>query len=50
MSNFTSIEDQLAFAEERLMLSDSIVDRCYWGYQCDQLEAYLEDLKSDAQS
>ena len=37
------LQAKLALAEEQLMLSDNMSQQCYWGDQCDQLEAAIYD-------
>lgn len=37
------LQAKLALAEEQLMLSDDMSQQCYWGDQCDQLEAAIYD-------
>ena len=37
------LQAKLALAEEQLMLSDNMSQKCYWGDQCDQLEEAIYD-------
>ena len=40
------IKQQLAYAEEQLMLADSMSSQVTWGNRCDALEAALRDLEA----
>lgn len=41
-----SLQARLALAEEQLMIADTMSQQCYWGDQCDQLEAAIEDART----
>ena len=40
------IKQQLAYAEEQLMLADDMSSQLTWGNRCDALEAALLDLEA----
>ena len=44
MNELHRISEQLAYAEQQLLLADSMADRAEWGDRCDALEAaYLDE-------
>ena len=44
MTNLEYISQQIEYAEEQLMVADSMADRAYWGDKVDALEAqYLDE-------
>ena len=45
MTDIDYIKQQLAYAEEQLMLADSMSSQVTWGNRCDALEAALRDLE-----
>ena len=40
-----TLQARLAYAEEQLMIADTMSQQCYWGDKCDQLESALEDAR-----
>jgi len=46
MTTKQQLQQQLAYAQEQLMIADSMEAQCRWGIRCDQLEAGLQDLDS----
>jgi hypothetical protein len=46
MTDIDYIKQQLAYAEEQLMLADSMSSKVTWGNRCDALEAALLDLEA----
>ena len=46
MTDIDYIEQQLAYAEEQLMLADSMSSQVTGGNRCDALEAALRDLEA----
>ena len=46
MTDIDYIKQQLAYAEEQLMLADSMSSQVTWGNRCDALEAALLDLEA----
>ena len=46
MTTKQQLQQQLAYAQEQLMIADSMEAQTRWGIRCDQLEAGIEDLYS----
>jgi len=46
LTDIDYIKQQLAYAEEQLMLADSMSSQVTWGNRCDALEAALLDLEA----
>jgi len=44
MTTKQQLQQQLAHAQEQLMIADSMEAQVRWGIRCDQLEAGIEDL------
>ena len=44
MTTKQQLQQQLAYAQEQLMIADSMEAKGRWGIRCDQLEAGIEDL------
>jgi len=38
-----TLRARLAYAEEQLMIADTMPQQRYWGDMCDHLEAFIED-------
>jgi len=44
MTTKQQLQQQLAYAQEQLMIADSMEAQVRWGIRCDQLEAGIQDL------
>jgi len=44
MTNFQYLTTQLEYAQEQLMIADSIDAKITWGNRCDQLESAIMDM------
>ena len=49
MTTKQQLQQQLAYAQEQLMIAESMEAQTRWGIRCDQLEAGIEDLSYNSQ-
>ena len=49
MTTKQQLQQQLTYAQEQLMIADSMEAQVRWGIRCDQLEAGIEDLSYNTQ-
>lgn len=49
MTTKQQLQQQLTYAQEQLMIADSMEAQVRWGIRCDQLEDGIKDLSYNSQ-